>query len=118
MKRALIGYGGHAREVLSQMGGDLVCLVDEQYVVGGPVPSMNELSSFVTKNKVEYKTFMELIDYVKNRLDVTQLAPNAKTELQLMLEESRRQGLTLPPSTAPMVNYSDADQDRMHSGRY
>lgn len=111
-----------SRKVKKIKGGELPDeskrKLDEQYVVGGPVPSMNDLSLFVKQNKVEYKTFMELINYVKNRLDVTQLAPNAKTEFELMLEESRKQGHALPPSTAPMVNYSNADQDRMHSGRY
>ena len=79
---------------------------------------MNELSLFVKQNNVEYKTFMELINYVKNRLDVTQLAPNAKTELELALEESRKQGHTLPPSTAPMSAELHLDQDRVQSGRY
>jgi len=32
MKKALIGYGGHAREVMSQMGLKLSCFVDDQYV--------------------------------------------------------------------------------------
>ena len=32
MKKALIGYGGHAREVMSQMGLKLTCFVDDQYV--------------------------------------------------------------------------------------
>jgi sugar O-acyltransferase (sialic acid O-acetyltransferase NeuD family) len=32
MKKALIGFGGHAREVMCQMGKDLVCFVDDEYV--------------------------------------------------------------------------------------
>lgn len=32
MKKALIGYGGHAREVMAQMGLKITCFVDEQYV--------------------------------------------------------------------------------------
>ena len=32
MKKALIGYGGHAREVMAQMGLKLTCFVDERYV--------------------------------------------------------------------------------------
>ena len=35
MKKALIGFGGHAREVMTQMGKDLVCFVDDEYVVEG-----------------------------------------------------------------------------------
>ena len=35
MKKALIGFGGHAREVMAQMGKDLVCFVDDEYVVEG-----------------------------------------------------------------------------------
>lgn len=32
MKKALIGYGGHAREVMNQIGDFLPCFVDDQYV--------------------------------------------------------------------------------------
>ena len=32
MKKALIGAGGHAREVMMQMEQDLICFVDNQYV--------------------------------------------------------------------------------------
>jgi hypothetical protein len=35
MKKALIGYGGHAKEVMSQMGVKLTCFVDDKYVVYG-----------------------------------------------------------------------------------
>jgi len=38
MKRALIGAGGHAREVLFQMGEDLPCFVDDAYIVDGVLP--------------------------------------------------------------------------------
>jgi len=31
MKQALIGAGGHAREVMMQMGQDFICFVDDQY---------------------------------------------------------------------------------------
>ncbi len=48
MKRALVGYGGHAREVLSQMGEKLTCFVDDEYVVEGTEP----LSKF---NPKEYE---------------------------------------------------------------
>ena len=32
MKKALIGYGGHAREVMAQMGIKLTCFVDDKYI--------------------------------------------------------------------------------------
>ena len=32
MRKALIGYGGHAREVMSQMGVKLTCFVDDEYI--------------------------------------------------------------------------------------
>lgn len=32
MKKALIGYGGHAREVISQMGEELICFVDDTFI--------------------------------------------------------------------------------------
>jgi len=32
MKKALIGYGGHAREVMAQMGRKLPCFVDDEFV--------------------------------------------------------------------------------------
>ena len=31
MKKALIGYGGHAREVMCQIGEKLPCFVDDKY---------------------------------------------------------------------------------------
>jgi hypothetical protein len=43
MKRALIGYGGHAREVMAQMGAKLTCFVDDEYVVYGT----NRISEFL-----------------------------------------------------------------------
>ena len=38
MKRALIGFGGHAREVMSQMGLKLTCFVDDEFLVEGCKP--------------------------------------------------------------------------------
>lgn len=32
MEKALIGYGGHAKEVMSQIGQKLTCFVDDEYV--------------------------------------------------------------------------------------
>lgn len=38
MKRALIGYGGHAREVMAQMGVRIPCFVDDQFVTEDCLP--------------------------------------------------------------------------------
>ena len=32
MKKALIGYGGHAKEVMAQMGEKLPCFVDDEFI--------------------------------------------------------------------------------------
>lgn len=42
MKKALVGYGGHAREVMAQMGLKLTCFVDDEFVTEDCLP----LSSF------------------------------------------------------------------------
>jgi sugar O-acyltransferase (sialic acid O-acetyltransferase NeuD family) len=38
MKKALVGYGGHAREVLAQIGEDLPCFVDDEFVCSNTLP--------------------------------------------------------------------------------
>ena len=58
MKKALVGYGGHAREVMSQMGVKITCFVDDRYVIEGTKP----LSTF---NPDEY----ELMVAVANSQD-------------------------------------------------
>jgi sugar O-acyltransferase (sialic acid O-acetyltransferase NeuD family) len=67
MKRALVGYGGHAREVLSQMCEKLTCFVDDKYVVEGTEP----LSKFDPK---EYELMVAIADSRK-RYDITQKLP-------------------------------------------
>lgn len=67
MKRALFGYGGHAREVISQMGTELPCFVDDEFVVEGTKP----LSDF---NPNEY-TIMVAIADSKHRLEVVKRLP-------------------------------------------
>lgn len=42
MKKALVGCGGHAREVMVQMGTALTCFVDDEFLTEGCLP----LSSF------------------------------------------------------------------------
>jgi sugar O-acyltransferase (sialic acid O-acetyltransferase NeuD family) len=67
MKKALIGYGGHAREVMSQMGIKLTCFVDDKYVVYGTKP----LSEF---DPNEYVVMVAVADS-KYRFDITQRLP-------------------------------------------
>ena len=67
MKKALIGFGGHAREVLAQIGEDLVCFVDDQYVVEGTQP----LSSF---DPTKYEVMVAVGDS-RGRYDIVQRLP-------------------------------------------
>lgn len=67
MKKALIGYGGHAREVMTQMGKQLTCFVDDEYVVYGTKP----LSEFDPKKYV----LMVAIANSKDRFDIIQRLP-------------------------------------------
>ena len=67
MKRALIGFGGHAREVMAQIGTKLPCFVDDQYVVEGSLP----LSTF---NPDEYQV-MVAVGSSKDRHDIVKTLP-------------------------------------------
>lgn len=67
MKRALIGYGGHAREVMSQMGVKLPCFVDDEYLVEGTIP----LSDF---DPHEYEIMVAIADS-RLRYDMVQKLP-------------------------------------------
>ena len=67
MKKALVGYGGHAREVMSQMGVELTCFVDDKYVVEGTQP----ISKF---NPDEYVLMVAVADS-KDRFDIVQRLP-------------------------------------------
>lgn len=55
MKKALIGYGGHAREVMAQMGTKLTCFVDDEYVTEDTKP----ISEF---NPKEYVLMVAIAD--------------------------------------------------------
>jgi len=55
MKRALLGYGGHAREVMFQMGENLPCFVEDNFVCNSTLP----LSQFDPK---EYKLMVAVGD--------------------------------------------------------
>lgn len=67
MKKALVGYGGHAREVMAQMGVTITCFVDDEYVVEGTQP----LSKF---NPKEYALMVAVADS-KARFDLVQRLP-------------------------------------------
>jgi sugar O-acyltransferase (sialic acid O-acetyltransferase NeuD family) len=67
MKKALVGYGGHAKEVMAQMGKKLTCFVDDEYVIKGTEP----ISKFDPK---EYEVMVAVADSLK-RYDITQRLP-------------------------------------------
>ena len=67
MKRALIGYGGHAKEVMAQMCVKLTCFVDDEYVVNGTKP----ISEFDPNEYV----VMVAVSNSKDRFDITQRLP-------------------------------------------
>lgn len=67
MKRALIGAGGHAREVIAQIGEQLPCFVDDEYLTKGTLP----LSEF---DPAEYEVMVAVADS-KDRYDIIQRLP-------------------------------------------
>lgn len=71
MKKALIGFGGHAREVMCQIGEILPCFVDDNYVTGESLP----LSSFEPK---EYEVMVVIADPVIRKKIVESLPKETK----------------------------------------
>ena len=67
MKKALIGAGGHAREVMVQMGDIFPCFVDDKYVSEDSLP----ISLF---NPEEYQVLVAIGDS-KDRYDVVNSLP-------------------------------------------
>ena len=67
MKKALIGYGGHAREVMAQMGTKLTCFVDDEYVTEETKP----ISEF---NPLEYVLMVAIADST-DRFNMVQKLP-------------------------------------------
>ena len=67
MKKAIVGYGGHAKEVMAQMGIRLTCFVDDEYVVDGTKP----LSEF---DPNEFALMIAIADS-KSRCDITNRLP-------------------------------------------
>jgi sugar O-acyltransferase (sialic acid O-acetyltransferase NeuD family) len=68
MKKALIGFGGHAREVMAQMGVNLTCFVDDKYNIKG-----TKLISQFDPNEF---TLMVAVADSKDRFDIIQRLPN------------------------------------------
>jgi sugar O-acyltransferase (sialic acid O-acetyltransferase NeuD family) len=67
MKRALIGFGGHAQEALAQIGEKLACFVDDQYVVEGTFA----ISSF---DPAQYEVLVAVAD-PKHRCNIVERLP-------------------------------------------
>jgi len=71
MKKALIGFGGHAREVMAQMGKNLVCFVDDEFVVEGTKP----ISEF---NPKKYKVMIAIANPQIRKQILLKLPRNTK----------------------------------------
>lgn len=69
MKQALIGSGGHAREVMMQIGKKLPCFVDDEYLTDDTLP----LSSF---NPKEYEV-MVAVGSSQTRFDFVNKLPES-----------------------------------------
>jgi sugar O-acyltransferase (sialic acid O-acetyltransferase NeuD family) len=67
MKKVLIGNGGHAREVMAQMGVNLIRFVDDQYVDNDTLP----LSQFDPTKHIAMVAVADSID----RYDIIQRLP-------------------------------------------
>jgi sugar O-acyltransferase (sialic acid O-acetyltransferase NeuD family) len=67
MKKSLIGFGGHAREVMSQMGMILPCFVDDKYVDENSLP-ISEL------NFDEYEVMIAVGD-CNDRMNIVKKLP-------------------------------------------
>ena len=73
MKLALFGYGGHAREVMCQIGESLPCFISDDYYTGQE--NTYPLSKF---DPLEYKIMIAIGD-TKHREKVTKLLPKETT---------------------------------------
>jgi sugar O-acyltransferase (sialic acid O-acetyltransferase NeuD family) len=68
MKKAIIGAGGHAREVMAQIGAALTCFVDDQYVSNDTKP----LSEF---DPSEYEVMVAVADS-RDRYEIVKRLPS------------------------------------------
>jgi len=71
MKRALIGYGGHAREVMAQMGVILPCFVDDKYVT-------DETISLINFNPDEFEVMVAVANSFDRYEIIKRLPKNTK----------------------------------------
>mgnify|MGYP003644079014 CR=1 FL=1 len=71
MKKALLGYGGHAREVMFQMGENLPCFVEDNFICNSTLP----LSQFDPK---EYKLMVAVGDSTIRKRLVDNLPPSTQ----------------------------------------
>jgi len=71
MLKVLIGYGGHAREVISQIGINLPCFVDDEFVDENTLP-LSKLSF------EEYEVMVAIGDPISRKKIVDKLPPNTK----------------------------------------
>jgi len=71
MKKAIIGYGGHAREVLAQIGKKITCFVDDDYVCEKTLP----LSSLDIK---KYKVMVAIADPISRANVIKKLPKETK----------------------------------------
>jgi sugar O-acyltransferase (sialic acid O-acetyltransferase NeuD family) len=71
VKLALLGYGGHAREVMFQMSKELPCFVSDDFVCGNTLP----LSKFDPK---QYKLMVAVGDSKTRKYLVDNLPPSTQ----------------------------------------
>jgi len=64
MKKVLFGYGGHANEVMSQMGKKLKCYVDDEYVNQYTFP-ISEFNPFEEKIMVTVSNSVDREEIIK-----------------------------------------------------
>jgi sugar O-acyltransferase (sialic acid O-acetyltransferase NeuD family) len=74
MKKALIGYGGHAREVISQIDNDLICFIDDIFIKENNSKIL-PLSKF---NPNEYEVMIAIGDSLIRKDIIKKLPPNTK----------------------------------------
>lgn len=71
MKKALIGYGGHAREVACQINENVTFFVEDKYLTKGSLP----MSEF---NPDEFKVMVAIANPIDRELVVKSLPTNTK----------------------------------------
>ena len=106
--------GGHMDDLPQETKDAL----NEKFVQGYK-PRMDEIDSVLREYRIKgiqlsYKAYKDLMDYVLHVTGATKFEPKPKSELELALEENRKKGYTLPPSTAPMAKDLYLDQERTY----